>query len=390
MARDIATISTELKSMTKTVTDISNSVEFAVGQAKDAVETARRSEKCIGELRTENYKLQSTVNDMQQKLLNLELQSRRNNLIFCGVPEQENEKWEDCENAVADILGSIGMQGVKFERVHRLGQKRQGSHRHIIAKFCYYKDKERAWKSRFDLANIEIPATNLWITEDYPPEIQKKRKALYPALRAAKRSTTVTNASLNVDKLLVDGKTYTTNNMHKLPDFLQPHNTSAIETEDVVVFFTKDAIFSNLHPTQIRVDGELFSCNEHYFQYTKAKIFDDQATAAKIKAESNPYNMMSLGKQVKGYRHQRWLQEAKGVLKRANEAKYHQNESTKAALISTGRKKLGEASANKLYGTGVGLYSKKATDTSCWTGQNMMGDILTKIRTDLLKDSSDN
>jgi predicted NAD-dependent protein-ADP-ribosyltransferase YbiA (DUF1768 family) len=64
----------------------------------------------------------------------------------------------------------------------------------------------------------------------------------------------------------------------------------------------------------------------------------------------------------------------------ANQAKYSQNQSAKAALLATGNKVLGEASSNKLYGTGIGLFSKDAADCSKWTGKNLMGKILSDIR----------
>ena len=376
-ASQLSTISNDMKTLNQKMTDISRASEFALEKAQEAEVKATKAERCIGELRADNCKLHAEVNDLKQRLLNSELQSRRNNLIFCGIAEKDGEKWEECEKAVCELLKSIGVDEVKFERVHRLGQKTKKKPRNIIAKFCYFKDRERVWNSRYELSK-----TNAWLMEDYPQEILQKRKTLYPALKAAQRSPEIKNASLQVDKLILDGKVFTTNNMHELPRFLQPDKAAVIETDDAMVFFTRHAIFSNLRPMAIKVEDENFNCNEHYFQYSKAKVFNDDVTAAKLKTETDPYKMMSLGRQVKGYRHQKWLQQAKGVLKRANEAKYRQNEKAKDALLSTGNRKLGEASSNKIYGTGVGLFSKKATDVLSWEGQNIMGEILTEIRND--------
>lgn len=379
-ALQLSSISNDMKMLNQKMIEIARASEFALEKAQEAEVKASNAEKCVGELRADNCKLHAKVNDLQQRIINLELQSRRNNLIFCGIAEKDNEKWEECENAVCEFLRSIGVNEVKFERVHRLGQKIPKKPRNIIVKFCFFKDREKVWNSRFELSK-----TNVWLMEDFPAEIIQKRKALYPAMKAAQRSTEIKNASLQVDKLILDGKAFTTHNMHELPGFLQPEKAAVIETDDTMVFYTRHAIFSNLHSTEIRVDGEKFCCNEQYFHFMKANMFKDEVTAAKIKAETDPYKMISLGRQVKGYRHQKWMQEAKGVLKRANEAKYRQNKTARDALLSTGSKMLGEASANKIYGTGVGLFSKKATDVSAWEGQNLMGKILTEIRDEIVE-----
>jgi ribA/ribD-fused uncharacterized protein len=178
----------------------------------------------------------------------------------------------------------------------------------------------------------------------------------------------------------LDGQTFTVENMDNLPKSLQPESAATIQTNDTIVFFTHNAIFSNLYSMEINIDGQKFSCNEQYYQYKKAIFFNDHEAAARIKAETNPYNMMSIAKNIRGYKHHIWMKQAKNILTCANEAKYAQNERARSALQSTGTKKLGEASSNKTFGTGVGLYSKKATDHSAWNGDNMMGSILEAIR----------
>lgn len=77
------------------------------------------------------------------------------------------------------------------------------------------------------------------------------------------------------------------------------------------------------------------------------------------------------------------MQHAETVLETANMAKYHQNQSAKETLLATGQKTLGEASSNMLYGTGVGLLDNNPNDCSKWTGKNLMGKILAKVRVSL-------
>jgi ribA/ribD-fused uncharacterized protein len=327
---------------------------------------------------------------LQKKLVTLECHSRRDNLIFSGIEEVENESKQQCEDALMKILHGAGLGHITFERVHRLGFKKdqkdlkrdknaskdQKQSRHIIAKFSSYKDRELVWSRRFNISETQ----NIWIMQDFPEEIKTRRQTLMPALKAALRSPIVNKASLQVDKLIVDSKVYTVESMNQLPAFLQPDKTSIIETDKTVVFFTKHAIFSNLNPLPVRLDGRLFSCNEQYFQYMKALHFNDQQVANRILEEKDPYKMMSLAREIAGYKHSEWQQQAGRILKVANEAKYRQHEVAKEALLATCDKKLGEASSNSFYGTGVGLLSSFASDDTKWFGKNLMGTILTEIR----------
>ena len=53
------------------------------------------------------------------------------------------------------------------------------------------------------------------------------------------------------------------------------------------------------------------------------------------------------------------------------------------ALLDTGNRRIGEASPDTQYGTGVHISSPKATDSSTWSGKNLMGRILSEIREEL-------
>ena len=371
----VTAMDSKITNMDTLIKSIGETADFAVKQAEDSKKTAQNAEKLVKEVREENNKLYQTLNALTTKINNLELQTRRENLIFCGIKEKKEETWEDCEKAIREILTKIDLPNVKFERTHRLGNKRAHISRNIIAKFSFYKDRHDVWQNRHKLAG-----SSCYILEDYPQEINKKRKLLYPAFKAAQRQTEFHDVKLKVDKLMINGKTFTVDNMNQLPKCLQPENAAVTETEDVVVFFTKNAIFSNLHPIDIQIEGHTYNCNEQYYQSSKALFFNDEDAAAEIKKETDPYNMIQISKTIKGYKHTVWENQSRKVLIRANEAKYRQSEKASQKLQATGTRRLGEASADKTFGTGVGLFSKKATDQGAWVGTNMMGSILEEIR----------
>ena len=157
-----------------------------------------------------------------KKRIHLELQSRRENLIFDGFSESKTkETWLDCENKIYKLfdesLGISSAKEIRLERVHMLGPKIPGKRRPIIAKFSFYEDRDNVWQNRTKLKN-----TNYWISEDFPQEIQRDRKILYPILRAAQNAVKnpdsgIQKVSLNVDKLILNGRTFTINDIDRLP-----------------------------------------------------------------------------------------------------------------------------------------------------------------------------
>ena len=62
-------------------------------------------------MKAENEKLTKQVKGLEEKVSYLEGQSKRNNLLFHGVPGQKDETWEECEVAMKKILEEkLGME----------------------------------------------------------------------------------------------------------------------------------------------------------------------------------------------------------------------------------------------------------------------------------------
>jgi regulator of replication initiation timing len=134
-------ISSSVETLKTEISAISKTADFAVAKAQEAVTIAKQAEHLIKDVRQENSELHRTVDALKNKLVNLELQSRRDNLIFSGVPEKKSESWRDCAEAVQKILkDNFDLVNVKFESVHRLGPKVPQRTRHIIAKFTFHRD----------------------------------------------------------------------------------------------------------------------------------------------------------------------------------------------------------------------------------------------------------
>ena len=81
--------------------------------------------------------------DTNNKLRILEGRSRRDNLRFDGIKEWDEESWADTEQNLTDTLSKIlGIQSIKNERTHCLGDKKRSSYRTIVAKLSSFKIKD--------------------------------------------------------------------------------------------------------------------------------------------------------------------------------------------------------------------------------------------------------
>ena len=64
--------------------------------------------------------------NIHSKLVELEDCSRRNNIRFDGLKEDNKESWEECERRVLSLLKKwLDIEIVEMRRVHRVGRKRQ-------------------------------------------------------------------------------------------------------------------------------------------------------------------------------------------------------------------------------------------------------------------------
>jgi hypothetical protein len=92
---------------------------------------------------------------------------------------------------------------LKIDRSQRLGKQRFGATkpRPIVAKFNYYPDRERVLQNA-----RKLKGTKIGIGEQFPDEILKIRKELYPELKKARDACK--KAKLVKDKLIIEGQIF--------------------------------------------------------------------------------------------------------------------------------------------------------------------------------------
>ena len=96
-------------------------------------------------------------------------------------------------------------------------------------------------------------------------------------------------ASLNLDKLVIRGSTYTTQNLSDVP-----FDTSSLaqrEDDSTVAFFGRLSVLSNFHDSPLLLDRDYFTCVEQYYQFEKARIAKDNRAQLEIMIATDPANM---------------------------------------------------------------------------------------------------
>jgi len=126
----------------------------------------------------------------------------RDNLVFTNI-----NKWadENTEDVLREFLATkFNIADVSIERAHIIRSKQQGVRDRsrplpIVVKFSFFKERKKIQTSGRLLAG-----TNFSIQEQFPEEIEQRRKPLYPMLRQARKERK--RDTLVKDRLFVDGK----------------------------------------------------------------------------------------------------------------------------------------------------------------------------------------
>ena len=144
----------------------------------------------------------------ERKTEDLEGRSKRNNLVFYGLPWNEKETNSDCENLLKDLVKNKLQisQDVEFDRAHRVNSRLDSP---VIVRCAFYKQKVEILK-----AKGKLKGTNVFVGEDFTAKVRGIRKTLTPHLRRAREEGK--RATMVHDHLLIDGKRFTIDNNDKL------------------------------------------------------------------------------------------------------------------------------------------------------------------------------
>lgn len=139
--------------------------------------------------------------------------------------------------------------------------------------------------------------------------------------------------------------------------------------------------FSQWYGSPFVVGGERYPTAEHFMMAGKARLFGDEATAARIMVAADPAEVKKLGREVAGFDEAKWRDHRFAIVAAGSYAKFSQNPAIGAWLLATGSRVLVEASpTDRVWGIGLAANDPRAGEPREWQGLNLLGFALMHAR----------
>ncbi|XP_060081081.1 uncharacterized protein LOC132560432 [Ylistrum balloti] len=161
-------------------------------------------EERISKVESERDRLWEECDYQREKIIELQTRSMKDNLLIGGIPET-NEATDDPEALLKNFIKTeLGVENdINFQLVHRIRRRSDGKPRSMIAKFTSRKDRDMV----LNAAPVKLVGKpQFTVNEQYPPEVNERRRILYPVFKEARRRGQT--ARMKVDKLYIDGYLY--------------------------------------------------------------------------------------------------------------------------------------------------------------------------------------
>ena len=179
------------------------------------------------------------LENLKKRLGSIENKLQSNNIILHGI---EDQVWETFEVTKEKSLIAIShtatgntpqekldiMRKIGFKDIRRLGEYRSNRKHPILLEF------EQKASADFLLQNKKQLPKEIYADKEYSQEVERERCKLRPILWKAKQlSEFKMKSKLDGDKLVVKGKTCSSNNLYLLPEPLTGYNVSKKEDENL-------------------------------------------------------------------------------------------------------------------------------------------------------------
>lgn len=142
--------------------------------------------------------------------------------------------------------------------------------------------------------------------------------------------------------------------------------------------------FSQWYEAPFEHDGNRYLTAEHFMMAEKSRLFEDQEATQKVVLAKTPGEAKRIGREVKGFDEEIWLQHRFDIVVKANLVKFSQNSDLKNYLLNTGERVLVEASpVDSIWGVGLAADDPLVESPESWQGLNLLGFALMEVREQL-------
>ena len=215
---------TTINKLRETCKDLEKSLEFFNNENKEQTNQ-------VAETKKEMNTITSQITKMEAKRVDLEDRSRRDNVIFWNLPEENYETNEMCEQKLKKELtqcfDELKADNIHFERVHRLGKRQEGKNRAVIAKMTYFKQKEYIMRNAKCLGKSK---TKMTVCEDFSKETVDVRDKLFKAGKTAKQNFNHDHTVYEIKFLKLSYRRLVVTYFHKTS---QKHFTRSYSEKDI-------------------------------------------------------------------------------------------------------------------------------------------------------------
>ncbi len=381
LEQQIAKLSDDVGKMTSSFKEGFDALTTSVKECRDEVKSlnSQLAEACeqitmldfevkrIPHLESEIESLKKDNKVLAEKLLQQEVYSRRENLVFEKIGE--TQKGEDTFAIIHKLLEDVGLSKFKFHRCHRLGKFNNKKTRPILARFVSFQDKLTVLNKRKELKDKGVI-----IHDDFPQEISEKRAVLRPIFSYLKSQGE--DVALIRDKLKFNDQMFSADDVPKIPYDLSGMCTKV--TDEYVFFAGEYSCLSNFYKCNITVDEQNFIGSEQVFQYDKFMFHEDKIGAEKLRTcESN----RDVWRQSRNLTcNEIWnRKEAVDALSKAAKLKYKQVPEFREFIQKHKDKTFVEATRDSKWGIGIPIHSDDLLDVNKWKGQNRFGKIIQSL-----------
>lgn len=133
------------------------------------------------------------------------------------------------------------------------------------------------------------------------------------------------------------------------------------------------------------MEGHPYNSIEQYLAHTRSRIMGRRHLEEQAVTLTDPGEAKRILNILREEPHQgRWEEQRQQVLRRGLFAKFSQCEDLKEYLLSSGKRILGEASLNRVWGIGLTLTNRAKLNPKQWRGDNLQGRTLMEVREQLV------
>ena len=165
-----------------------------------------------------------------------------------------------------------------------------------------------------------------------------------------------------------------------------------MEKEKFTKFYNASSPFSNWYMVNFKDEnGLVYDCSEKYMMHHKALTFNDTEIAEKIMQANHPREQKALGRQIRNFKSEVWDAISRVVVYKGCYFKFEQNPDLKEKLLSTKGTTLVECAGTNdlIWGCGFLSSEPESEQREKWTGTNWLGETLTKLREDFIKEEKE-